>query len=312
MINAQARIEVLVGSENPHKVEAKKVRCVSFAAVFGSAVGSPRAMVFSAPADRAEAENERLAGSIASAAWSLVRRDWAHRGLRCERESCCQKSPTGRGLSTPRWHRRCGRRSAWRKIPSGRGRAIRRCGRSRARAANPIGCRWLSAYWRRARACRADQPIDNKGFPLRRNRLPAEGRGADRTSIPPDICRPSPRLVRSAVLCICAGRTSYVSGTQRYPNDAVAIDVHAADAKARQRHFVDLGERGVRWVRSGRDAHDVSGMRQTRTPDRAVGGTVRNAIKTEGDSRMVSTCQATRRAEAPRRCGAQTDISGAP
>src|SRR5438552_3628486 len=37
----------------------------------------------------------------------------------------------------------------------------------------------------------------------------------------------------------------YMAAVERQPGDAVAVDVHAADAEAGQRHLVNLGQRGV-------------------------------------------------------------------
>ena len=77
------------------------------------------------------------------------------------------------------------------------------------------------------------------------NGVSGEARAADKTTTPPDISRPFRRLVRSAAPCICGDRNSQCNKIQRHPNDAVAIDVHAADAVARQRHFVNFGESGI-------------------------------------------------------------------
>src|SRR5436190_393557 len=46
-----------------------------------------------------------------------------------------------------------------------------------------------------------------------------------------------------AFLAVKAGDMATV---KRQPGDAVAVDIHAADAKPGQRHLVDLGQRGVR------------------------------------------------------------------
>src|SRR5262249_49928617 len=63
--------------------------------------------------------------------------------------------------------------------------------------------------------------------------------------------------------------TGDVAAVERQPSDAVAINIHAANPEAGQRDLVDLGQRGFGWVWPWRHPHDVTGMCQTRTPDRA-------------------------------------------
>src|SRR5262249_34832411 len=62
-----------------------------------------------------------------------------------------------------------------------------------------------------------------------------------------------------------------MAARERRPGDALAVDVAAARRVARQRHFVDLGERGLGWVRARIDPHNRARIAGHGAPDRAIG-----------------------------------------
>src|SRR5208282_5319221 len=78
-----------------------------------------------------------------------------------------------------------------------------------------------------------------------------------------------------------------VAAVERQPGDTVAVDVHAADAEAGLRDFIDLGECGIGWVRTRRQAEDVARMGEVRAPDRPVGRRPRDRVHAVRDARVL-------------------------
>src|ERR1051326_2393509 len=74
---------------------------------------------------------------------------------------------------------------------------------------------------------------------------------------------------------------------ERRPDDALLVDIRAADAEARQRDVVNLGQRRFGRIRSRRDAHDGAGKGSHGTPDRAVRGARHDGIKTRDDALVL-------------------------
>src|SRR5205807_5210824 len=70
-------------------------------------------------------------------------------------------------------------------------------------------------------------------------------------------------------LAFAAIEHAHVAARQRGPDAALLVDIGPADAEARHRHLVDLGERLVR-VLAGIDAHDGARAAAQRAPDRAI------------------------------------------
>ena len=77
-------------------------------------------------------------------------------------------------------------------------------------------------------------------------------------------------------LALAAIEAGEVTAAQCDPGDAVAVDVHAADAVAALlgRHLEPLRERGLVRVRARREADDRAGNGVDRSPDRSIGGRV--------------------------------------
>src|SRR4029078_3636455 len=61
-----------------------------------------------------------------------------------------------------------------------------------------------------------------------------------------------------------------VAAGQPHPHPALAVDVAAASAKAGQRHGVDLGQRGLRRIRSGHKTNNGARIAERGSPNRAV------------------------------------------
>ena len=78
-----------------------------------------------------------------------------------------------------------------------------------------------------------------------------------------------------------------MAARERCPDDSLFVDVGAADAEARQRNVVDFGERRLRGIRPGRDAHDCAWKSPHRAPDRAVGRTRHHGVETGNDSLVL-------------------------
>src|SRR5437899_8805131 len=78
-----------------------------------------------------------------------------------------------------------------------------------------------------------------------------------------------------------------VTAVERQPSDAVAVDIHAADAEAGKRHLVDLGKRGVGRIWPRIETDDVAGMRQVRAPDRAVNRRPGDCIHAKGQPSIL-------------------------
>src|SRR5262249_42581886 len=75
-------------------------------------------------------------------------------------------------------------------------------------------------------------------------------------------------------LALAPVEASHVATRQRHPRHALAVDVHAAHAKAGLWDLVDLYQRGLRRIWSRIQPQDVPGVTNVRAPD----GTVRRAI----------------------------------
>ena len=74
-----------------------------------------------------------------------------------------------------------------------------------------------------------------------------------------------------------------MAARERRPDDALLVDVGAADAEARQRNVVDLRERRLRGIRPRNDAHDRARESPHGTPDRAVGRTRHHGVEAGHD-----------------------------
>src|SRR5215813_9224725 len=84
--------------------------------------------------------------------------------------------------------------------------------------------------------------------------------------------RPVPACSSRAIehLAFAPVEGTHVAAGERHPDDAVAIDVHAARRVARHRRLVDFGQRRSRRVITEVDARNRSRKAEHRSPDRAV------------------------------------------
>src|SRR5690606_19174795 len=69
---------------------------------------------------------------------------------------------------------------------------------------------------------------------------------------------------------LAAVERAEVTAAERYPHDAVAIDVGAAHAETRQRRRVDLGECRGRRIRTRIEPNDRARVTEARSPHGAV------------------------------------------
>src|ERR687897_128263 len=81
--------------------------------------------------------------------------------------------------------------------------------------------------------------------------------------------------------------TSEMSASEGRPNDAFLVDVGTANAKARQRHIVDLRERSFRGIRTRRNAHDCPRKTPERAPHRPCGRVRHYGIKPRRNSLVL-------------------------
>src|SRR2546427_742768 len=88
-------------------------------------------------------------------------------------------------------------------------------------------------------------------------------------------------------LTLAPVETREMSARERRPDDALAIDVHAARRIAGERRLEHFGERGLRRIRSRIQADDVARVSQYRAPDRTVDRARGEPVETGHDALVL-------------------------
>src|SRR5207344_1874445 len=79
-----------------------------------------------------------------------------------------------------------------------------------------------------------------------------------------------------------------VATIERHPDDAIAVDVHAAKAEAGQRDLVDFRERGVGRILTRRHPQNVARVREIRAPERPIARRPGDAVEAERDAGVLA------------------------